>query len=126
MMKDTALVSFLGVNIASAEIFRRAQRFGKSDFKNLEAYVAAALVYWGLTVLFTFFQARLERGSGAGTTAHTSRGPWLPRRSRASHTAEVTSDERRRGGPHRRSAQASGAWRWSVGSTWRSAAARWW
>ena len=60
MMKDTALVSFLGVTAASAEIFRRSQLVGKADFKNLEAYIAVAMVYWGLTVLFTFFQARLE------------------------------------------------------------------
>ncbi len=66
MMKDTALVSFLGVTAASAEIFRRSQLVGKADFKNLEAYVAVALVYWGLTVLFTFFQARLERRIGRG------------------------------------------------------------
>ena len=74
MMKDTALVSFLGVTIASAEIFRRAQLVGKSDFKNLEAYVAVALVYWGLTVLFTFFQARLEKRIGRGyDRAHVAR-----------------------------------------------------
>ncbi len=66
MMKDTALVSFLGVTIASAEIFRRAQLVGKSDFKNLEAYVAVAALYWGLTVLFTFFQSRLEKRIGRG------------------------------------------------------------
>jgi polar amino acid transport system permease protein len=60
MMKDTALVSFLGVTIASAEIFRRAQLLGKADFKNLEAYLAAALIYWGLTAVFSFFQRRLE------------------------------------------------------------------
>jgi polar amino acid transport system permease protein len=66
MMKDTALVSFLGVTIASAEVFRRSQLVGKADFKNLEAYVAAALVYWGLTVVFTFFQARLEKRIGRG------------------------------------------------------------
>ncbi len=66
MMKDTALVSFLGVTVASAEIFRRAQLVGKSDFKNLEAYVAVALVYWGLTVLFTIFQSRLEKRIGRG------------------------------------------------------------
>ncbi len=66
MMKDTALVSFLGVTAASAEIFRRGQLVGKSDFKNLEAYVAVALMYWGLTVLFTFFQARLEKRIGRG------------------------------------------------------------
>jgi polar amino acid transport system permease protein len=64
MMKDTALVSFLGVTVASAEVFRRAQFVGKADFKNLEAYVAAALVYWGLTVAFTFLQARLEKRIG--------------------------------------------------------------
>ncbi len=60
MMKDTALVSFLGVTAASAEMFRRSQLVGKADFKNLEAYVAVALMYWGLTVVFTFFQGRLE------------------------------------------------------------------
>ncbi len=66
MMKDTALVSFLGTTIASMEIFRRAQLVGKADFRNLEAYVAVALVYWGLTVVFTFFQARLEKRIGRG------------------------------------------------------------
>ncbi len=66
MMKDTALVSFLGVTAATAEVFRRSQLVGKADFKNLEAYVAAALVYWGLTVVFTFFQARLEKRIGRG------------------------------------------------------------
>jgi polar amino acid transport system permease protein len=74
MMKDTALVSFLGVTAASAEIFRRSQLVGKADFKNLEAYVAVALVYWGLTVLFTFFQARLEHRIGRGyDRAHVAR-----------------------------------------------------
>jgi polar amino acid transport system permease protein len=66
MMKDSALVSFLGVTAATAEVFRRSQLVGKADFKNLEAYVAAALVYWGLTVVFTFFQARLEKRIGRG------------------------------------------------------------
>ena len=74
MMKDTALVSFLGVTAASAEIFRRSQLVGKADFKNLEAYVAVALVYWGLTVVFTFFQARLEKRLGRGyDRAHVAR-----------------------------------------------------
>lgn len=66
MMKDTALVSFLGVTAASAEIFRRSQLVGKADFKNLEAYVAVALMYWALTALFTYFQSRLERRIGRG------------------------------------------------------------
>jgi polar amino acid transport system permease protein len=64
MMKDTALVSFLGVTIASAEVFRRGQLLGKADYKNLEAYVAVALVYWCLTAIFTFLQARLEKRIG--------------------------------------------------------------
>jgi polar amino acid transport system permease protein len=66
MMKDTALVSFLGVTAASAEIFRRSQLVGKADFKNLEAYVSVAIVYWGLTAVFTFFQSRLEKRIGRG------------------------------------------------------------
>jgi polar amino acid transport system permease protein len=66
MMKDTALVSFLGVTAAQAEIFRRAQLVGKADFKNLEAYVVAALLYWGLTALFTLLQSRLEKRLAAG------------------------------------------------------------
>jgi polar amino acid transport system permease protein len=60
MMKDTALVSFLGVNVASAELFRRAQLVGKADVKGLEAFVAAAGFYWALTAIFTFFQRKLE------------------------------------------------------------------
>jgi polar amino acid transport system permease protein len=60
MMKDTALVSFLGLSLGSAEVFRRAQLVGKADFKNLEALLVAAALYWGLTILFTFFQRRLE------------------------------------------------------------------
>jgi polar amino acid transport system permease protein len=66
MMKDTALVSFLGVTIASAEIFRRAQLLGKADFKNLEAYLAAAMIYWALTAVFSFFQRRLENRLARG------------------------------------------------------------
>jgi polar amino acid transport system permease protein len=60
MMKDTALVSFLGVTAASAEIFRRAQLVGNEAYKNLEAYVVCAGLYWALTAIFTFFQRRLE------------------------------------------------------------------
>ena len=127
MMKDTALVSFLGVTIASAEIFRRSQLVGKADFKNLEAYVAAALVYWGLTVLFTFFQARLERRIGRGyDRAHVARA-MQSRPGRSSRTA---------GGGARMSAdvvvriegctRASATSRWSRASTWRCTAARWW
>jgi polar amino acid transport system permease protein len=60
MMKDTALVSFLGVAVATAEMFRRSQLVGKADFKNLEAYVLVAMFYWALTAAFTLLQSRLE------------------------------------------------------------------
>jgi polar amino acid transport system permease protein len=66
MMKDTALVSFLGALPASAEIFRRAQLSGSRDFKNLEALIVAAALYWGLTIIFTFFQRKLEARIGRG------------------------------------------------------------
>jgi polar amino acid transport system permease protein len=64
MMKDTALVSFLGTSIEQMEIFRRAQLVGKADFRNLEALLVAALMYWGLTTIFQYFQLRLERRLG--------------------------------------------------------------
>ena len=66
MIKDTALVSFLGVTIENAEVFRRAQLVGKADFKQLEALLLAAMIYWILTGILTFFQARLERRLGKG------------------------------------------------------------
>ena len=66
MMKDTALISFLGVAASGAEIFRRSQLVGKADFKNLEAYVLAALFYWALTAIFSFFQGRLEAKMATG------------------------------------------------------------
>jgi polar amino acid transport system permease protein len=66
MMKDTALVSFLGVTAGSAEIFRRSQLVGKADFKNLEAYVLVAAMYWVLTAAFTVLQNRLESRLATG------------------------------------------------------------
>ena len=66
MMKDTALVSFLGVTAASAEMFRRSQLVGKADFKNLEAFVLVAAMYWALTAAFTVLQNRLEARMSTG------------------------------------------------------------
>ncbi len=74
MLKDTALVSFLGVTIASAEIFRRAQLVGKADFKNLEALIVVAGMYWALTALFTVFQRRLEARVSRGHVRMGSAG----------------------------------------------------
>ena len=66
MMKDTALISFLGLAVAQAEIFRRAQLAGAADVRPLEAYITAAGLYWALTAIFTFFQSRLERKVSKG------------------------------------------------------------
>ena len=66
MMKDSALLSFLGADIFWSDIFRRATIVGQADFKNLEALVLAAGMYWFLTAVFTFFQRKLETRVGKG------------------------------------------------------------
>jgi polar amino acid transport system permease protein len=66
MMKDTALISILGQGIEKMELFRRAQLLGNADVRPTEALVTAAALYWALTVVFTFFQSRLERRVSRG------------------------------------------------------------
>ena len=66
MMKDTALIGLLGTTLLWADPFRMAQLSGKADFRNLEALIAAALVYWGLTAVFSFFQRKLEERMSKG------------------------------------------------------------
>ena len=66
MLKDSALVSFLGTVVSQMEIFRRAQLLGRRDFQPLEAFVLAAALYWILTGIFTYFQRRLERRVSRG------------------------------------------------------------
>jgi polar amino acid transport system permease protein len=66
MMKDTALVSFLGVEVSRAELFLRSRLAGEADFRKLEALLVAAGMYWALTAIFTFFQRKLERRMGRG------------------------------------------------------------
>lgn len=66
MMKDTALVSFLGATASQLEVFRRAQLQGRADNRNLEAFIVSAAVYWVLTTIFTYFQGRLERKLSTG------------------------------------------------------------
>jgi polar amino acid transport system permease protein len=67
MMKDTALVGFLGSEVSRAEVFRRAQFAFTTDLtKRLESLLIAAALYWALTAVFTFFQRKLERRVGRG------------------------------------------------------------
>lgn len=57
MIKDSALVSVIAVQ----ELLWRAQNVGRQNFRSLEALLIAALVYWVLTIIFSFFQERTER-----------------------------------------------------------------
>jgi polar amino acid transport system permease protein len=72
MMKDTELVSFLGASLDQMEIFRRAQLVGRADFRNLEALLIAAVMYWGLTTVFQYLQSRLERRLSKGYVRGTA------------------------------------------------------
>lgn len=67
MLKDSALVAFLGV----WELFFRAQKIGRQNFRNMETLLIAALFYWMVTILFQYFQGRLEENLSKGTTKIT-------------------------------------------------------
>lgn len=62
MLKDSALVS----TIAVTELLWRASRIGRSEHQMLAAIAIAAVVYWGLTIFFSFFQEGLERRMARG------------------------------------------------------------
>jgi len=57
MIKDTALLSVIGVQ----ELLWRARTVGSQGFRTLETLLLAALVYWILTIIFSYFQERLEQ-----------------------------------------------------------------
>jgi polar amino acid transport system permease protein len=57
MIKDSALVSLIGVQ----ELLWRARTIGTANFRALETLLLAAGVYWILTMIFSYFQERLER-----------------------------------------------------------------
>jgi polar amino acid transport system permease protein len=57
MIKDSALVSIITVH----ETLFLAQRIGRSAFQPVAALIIAGAVYWTLTIVFSFFQERLER-----------------------------------------------------------------
>lgn len=63
MTKDSALVSATGF---VHEVMWRATRVGRAQFNNLEALIIAAIFYWIMTIILTYFQgiieARLAKG----------------------------------------------------------------
>lgn len=57
MTKDSALVAATGF---VHEVMWRATRVGRAQFNNLEALLMAAVFYWSMTLILTFFQTRIE------------------------------------------------------------------
>jgi len=57
MIKSTSLAFTLGV----AEIMAKAQMEASSSFKFFESFLAVALIYWAVVLLFTRLQHLLER-----------------------------------------------------------------
>ena len=62
MIKDSALVSLIGIQ----EVLWRSEKLGTRFFRLTETLLIAALVYWVLTIVFSFFQERLERRMARG------------------------------------------------------------
>ena len=57
MLKDSSLVSVIGVQ----ELLWKAQVAGRPTFQSMQTLLVAALVYWVMTLIFSYFQGRLER-----------------------------------------------------------------
>jgi polar amino acid transport system permease protein len=63
MLKDSALVSATGF---VHELMWRATKVGRAQFHNLEALITAAVFYWVMTLVFSYFQGRLENRMARG------------------------------------------------------------
>jgi polar amino acid transport system permease protein len=57
MTKDSALVSYVGIQ----ELFWRAGTVGTRFFRSFETLLVAAMAYWVITIILSFFQERLEQ-----------------------------------------------------------------
>ena len=62
MIKDSALVSIIGIQ----ELLWRARTIGSANFRSFETLILAATVFWILTIIFSFFQERLEQRMARG------------------------------------------------------------
>jgi polar amino acid transport system permease protein len=65
MLKDSSLVSLMGL----WELSFLAQSYARSSYHYMEMLIAAALIYWGLSIMFEMVQIRLERRFGKGVVA---------------------------------------------------------
>jgi polar amino acid transport system permease protein len=62
MLKDSSLVSLMGL----WELNFLAQSYARATFHYMEMLLAAALIYWTMSVVFEVVQARLETRFGRG------------------------------------------------------------
>lgn len=65
MLKDSSLAYVVGVQ----ELLWRAQAAGRPTFQSMQTMLVAALVYWIMTIVFSFIQNRLERRMSSGDRA---------------------------------------------------------
>jgi polar amino acid transport system permease protein len=65
MLKDSSLVSLMGL----WELNFLAQAYARASYHYMEMLIAAALVYWALSVVFELVQFRLERRFGKGVAS---------------------------------------------------------
>ena len=71
MLKDSALVNFIAVQ----ELFWHAATPGQAYSRGFETLTVAAIIYWILTSIFSFFQAKLERRMSAGYVRSPAKAP---------------------------------------------------
>jgi amine acid ABC transporter, permease protein, 3-TM region, His/Glu/Gln/Arg/opine family len=60
MLKDSSLVSVIGV----WEIMYLARTQGQTEFRHIEMLITASMIYWLLSIVLEFLQARLEHRFG--------------------------------------------------------------
>jgi polar amino acid transport system permease protein len=70
MLKDSSLVSLMGL----WELSFLAQSYARSTYHYLEMLLAAAVIYWGLSIVFEVVQMRLESRLGKGVVARADHG----------------------------------------------------
>lgn len=57
LIKETSLVFTLGVT----EIFAKSKLLSAASYKYLETFLAVAIVYWLITIIYTYLQSLLEK-----------------------------------------------------------------
>jgi polar amino acid transport system permease protein len=63
MLKDSSLVATTGF---VRELMWYGQNQGRREFRSLEALLVVALWYWGMTILFSYLQSRVEKRLSRG------------------------------------------------------------